>query len=469
MTISEELRHITQLINQCQYSEALNRIESLEKQSGFTDITQIRIFLLKGTVLNLQGQYEGALKLSKQALEGGKGLDEPLIVVDALIIQEEVLWKLGRLDESYEAIEQGLQELTKIKNDSKTEKIQREAYLIRHKGIIFLLRGDLNQGIEYQFQSLKLYERIGDKQEIAACLSNIGRTSAFKGELDLALEHMQRSFDLAKEVDNKHDIAYYMGNIAYIYYLRGDLDQSIDYSHRLLSTLEEIGSKQDYAYSIAIFHLILLYTDRGDLNQARYYLQRIHQINKNETNKIITQMSKLAEALVIKKSPRMKEKVKALEILQQLLKEDIVFPDTKVLAMLHLCEILIDELKFFGEEEVYTQIKALLTQIHDDALKQQSHPLMVESLILKAKFALVDGDAQGADQFLDQAKFNAEERGLDLLRGKITEEQEKLQNELDKWGELTERNASLKERFAQAQFGDYLKSAQKIVRLSGRL
>lgn len=80
----------------------------------------------------------------------------------------------------------------------------------------------------------------------------------------------------------------------------------------------------------------------------------------------------------------------------------------------------------------------------------------------------MDGDAQGADQLLEQAKINAEERGLDQLQIKITQEQEKLQNELEKWSELIEKNVPLKERLEQAQVEEYLKEAQKIARLSGR-
>lgn len=80
----------------------------------------------------------------------------------------------------------------------------------------------------------------------------------------------------------------------------------------------------------------------------------------------------------------------------------------------------------------------------------------------------MDGDAQGADQLLEQAKINAEERGLDQLQIKISKEQEKLQTELEKWSELIEKNVPLKERLEQAQVEEYLREAQKIVRLSGR-
>lgn len=387
MTGSEELRHINQLIVKGQIKEALDRLEQLEKGGVLAASDQLRVLLLKGTIMNGQGQYEGALKLAEQALKESQRLEKQLYVVDALIVQEEALWKLGRLDESFEVIEQGLQVHAKFTADQTAEVTRREAYLIRHKGNIYYWKGYLNQGMEYQHQSLTLFKKIGDKREFACTLQNIGRGNALKGELDLGLEYVQQSLALAEEIDNKHDIAYCLGNIAHVYYLKGDLDQSIEYTQRFLTILEEAGSKQDYAYSLGIYHLILSNIDKGNLDLARQYLQLLQQKNEHETSKFITQLSKLAEALVLKASPRMTEKVKALEMLQQLVKDEIVFLDTKISAMLNLCELLITELKFYGEREVLQRIRGLLTQIHDIAYEQQLSPLMVESLILRAKFS----------------------------------------------------------------------------------
>lgn len=467
MTRSEEFLQVNQLINKGQFKEALDRLEKLEEEGVIAPINHLRILLFKSKILKNQGRYEEALKLAEEAIKESQRLNKHLHIVDALLVQEEVLWKLGRLDESFEVIERGLQELTKVTTEQKAV-TRRKALLIRHKGNIHYLKGYVNQAMEYHHQSLTLFEEIDDKQEIGYTLNNLGRGTALKGELDLALEYAQKSLTIAEEFNNQSDIAYCLGNIGYIHYFKGDLDQSIECAQQLITRLEEAGSKQDYAYSIGISHLILLNIERGDLDQARQYLLRLQQINEHEANKIITQICKLAEALILKTSPRMSEKAKALEMLQQLVKDDIVFLDTTLTAMLNLCELLIAELRFYGEKEVLQQIKGLLAQIYDIAFNQQLSPLMVESLILRAKFALVEGDAQGADQLLEQAKFNVEERGLDQLQVKITYEQEKLQNELHKWSELSEKNASLKERLEQAQIVDYLKDAQKLARLSGR-
>ncbi len=467
MTRSEEFQQVDQLIKKGQFKEALDGLGKLEKEGVLAPIDQLRILLSKSMILRNQGRYEEALKLAEEAIKESQRLDKQLHIVDALIVQEEVLWKLGRLNESFEVIERGLQELTKITTDQNAV-TQREALLIRHKGNIYYLKGYVNQAMEYHHQSLTMFEEIDDKQEIGYTLNNLGRGTALKGDLNLALEYAQKSLKIAEEFGNKSDIAYCLGNIGYIHYFKGDLDQSIEYAKQLIKRLEEAGSKQDYAYSIGIFHLILSNIERGNRDQAHHYLQRLQQINEHETNKIITQICKLAEALILKASARMSEKAKALEMLQQLVKDDIVFLDTTLTAMLNLCELLIAELKFYGEKEVLQQIKGLLTQIYDIAFNQHLSPLMVESLILRAKFSLVEGDAQGADQLLEQAKINAEERGLDQLQLKITNEQEKLQNELHKWSELSEKNAPLKERLEQAQIEAYLKEAQKIARLSGR-
>ena len=97
MTGSEEIQHINKLIVKGEFKEASTRLEQMEKGGIIATNDQLRILLLKGRVMIGQGQYEGALNLSQQALKESQRLGEQLNVVDALIIQEEALWKLGRL------------------------------------------------------------------------------------------------------------------------------------------------------------------------------------------------------------------------------------------------------------------------------------------------------------------------------------------------------------------------------------
>ena len=132
-------------------------------------------------------------------------------------------------------------------------------------------------------------------------------------------------------------------------------------------------------------------------------------------------------------------------------------------AMLNLCELLIDELKIYGEEEVLEQVRSLLNRINDLALEQHVTPVIVQSLILQAKFSLVEGNAQQADQLLEKAKLTAAERGFELLGTKASEEQKQLHRELNKWITINQSSAPLKERLELVRMSDYITEAIKFL------
>ena len=111
-------------------------------------------------------------------------------------------------------------------------------------------------------------------------------------------------------------------------------------------------------------------------------------------------------------------------------------------------------------------MKTLLNNIHDLAFKQHTSPLIVQSLLLQAKFSLVEGNAQQAEKFLDKARFTANENGLGLLATIVSKELELLHCELDKWTELYHRNAPLVERLDMAHINDYISDALNMVRTS---
>ena len=120
----------------------------------------------------------------------------------------------------------------------------------------------------------------------------------------------------------------------------------------------------------------------------------------------------MAEGLILKQNPRIKEKVKSQELFKKLLADERLFLDLKVIATLNYCEILIEELKLYGAPEVLTQVKSLITELHENAIKEQKPQLMVQSLLLKTKLLLVEGNLKDAEKILLQAREKAAEIGF---------------------------------------------------------
>jgi predicted amidohydrolase len=99
-----------------------------------------------------------------------------------------------------------------------------------------------------------------------------------------------------------------------------------------------------------------------------------------------------------------------------------------------------------GEDEILHEVKDLTEKLHKIAKDQSSHSLLTEAYVLKSKLALLELDINKAQELLDIALINAEDKGLRTLAVKIYSEKTLLEAEIEKWKYLTKRKAPLNER-----------------------
>ncbi|MFX1424774.1 MAG: tetratricopeptide repeat protein, partial [Promethearchaeota archaeon] len=428
-------------------------------------------------------------------------LNDKTLTLALLIAQLYALWKLGRLDDALELIKEGnsiIEALTAKEQQTgtlwvalfenvqgniyytlgdmdKTLKHWKQSLAIREEignlqdiagslnniGLIYRTKGELDKALEYYQRGLNLFDEIGNTFYIALALNNIGDAYRARGELNKALEYLQRSLALKEELGNPQDIATTLDNIGIIYRAKGELNKAVDCFQRSLALEEVIGNNIWSSYTL--FYLILLALDQQDQTQAQAYLNQLQQLHARTPNKQIHIRSQLAEALVLKQSKRMRDKVQAQVLLNQIVNEEVIWFEWTALAIINYCDLLLFEVKSFGDPEVWTEVKTLIQQFSTKAQDQQLFPMIVEALLLNAKFATIEGKLQQALKYYDQAKLTATEKNLDLLAQKITGERRTFEVEFEKWQELNQRNASLQERLKMAHIEDYIQDVLKII------
>ncbi|MHA2248573.1 MAG: hypothetical protein ACXADY_26745 [Candidatus Hodarchaeales archaeon] len=124
---------------------------------------------------------------------------------------------------------------------------------------------------------------------------------------------------------------------------------------------------------------------------------------------------------------------------------------------------MIDEVKLYGDQEVLHQVEGLISEIHTIAFNQSLKPLMVQTLLIQAKFSLIKGEFKSAIKLLEQAERLSIESGLTLLTTKLSEEKNLLYSEMEKWSVLIQQNAPLNDRLKLAHMNDYISKALKLV------
>ncbi|MHA2252457.1 MAG: tetratricopeptide repeat protein [Candidatus Kariarchaeaceae archaeon] len=483
------------------YQEVLDKLAQEDNQGTFTSLLedeQIECFYYKSRSLQYLGQLEDALQVATDAHAMAVSLNDKTRILALLIAQLYALWKLGRLDDVLDPIKEGnaiIETLSAKDPETGTwialfENIQGNIYYqkgefdktlecwqrslairedignlqdiagsINNIGLIYRTKGELDKALEYYQRGLALYNEIGNPFHIALALNNIGDAYRARGELDRALEYLQRSLALKEDIGNIQDIATTLDNIGLIYRTKGELDKAVDYFQRSLVLEEEIGNNTWTSYTL--FYLVLIALDQQDQTRAQMYLNKLQQLHVSTPNKKIYLRSQLAEALVLKGSKRMRDKVQAQVLLNQIVNEEVIWFEWTALATINYCDLLLFEVESFGDPEVWTEVKTLIQQFSTKAQNQQLFPMIVEALLLQAKFVTIEGELEQAQKYYDQAKYIATEKNLDLLSQKITGERLTFEAEFEKWQELIQRNAPLQERLQMAQIETYIQKVLK--------
>jgi predicted amidohydrolase/Tfp pilus assembly protein PilF len=279
--------------------------------------------------------------------------------------------------------------------------------------------------------------------------------------LNKALEYLQRSLTIKEDLGNPQDIATTLDNIGIIYRTQGELEKALDCFQQSLALEEVMGN--DIWSSYTLFYLILTALDQQDQTRAQAYLNQLQQLQVRTPNKKIQLRSQLAEALILKRSNRMSDKVQAQDLLNQIVNEENIWFEWTALAIINYCDLLLFEVKSFGDPEVWEEVKTLIQHFSTMAQDQQLIPMIVEALLLRAKFATIEGELQQARKYYDQAILTAVEKNLDLLAQQIITEKRAFEAEFEKWQDLIQRNASLQERLRMAQIEDYIQDMLQIV------
>lgn len=412
-----------------------------------------------GSIFCQQGKFARALEYFEKSRVISEEIGYREGLAQALFCAGSMYLDMGELDQALKCQQQNIILYKEIEGQLEI------AASLAQIGFINLSRGDLDRALEFNQQSLDLYEELGRKDKSTWSLIGIGEIYRQRGELDRALTYFEESLRLHRDTDQIKGIANSLYYISKIYHQQGKLDQTLSILEQSLKTFEESG--RNLPTSGVLLDLVSVAIDKQAFDIATQYLQRLEQINNQEENKIIHQRYHLAKALILKQSSRIRDKARAQEIFQQIVKEKVVKQQLTVLAMFNLCDSLLDELKAYGEIEVLLEAETLAEQISTLAQYQSSLSLNINTLILQAKFAMVKGHLTRAEQFLNQAKKKAEKHNLGFLITKVATERQQLEEEYSSWQKLIQDNAPFKERIKKAEIHDYIKEALSLARVDG--
>ena len=322
------------------------------------------------------------------------------------------------------------------------------AQSLNNIGTIYHEKGELDKSLSYYFQSLKLNEQIGNKADLAIDYQNIGEIYELKGKLIQALTNYNKSLNASKESEFKFGIAMSIQNIGYIHYMKGNSIEASQYYQESLSLHEKIGNSIETG--LVLFRLVRIFLEMDRIERAQEFFLKLKKLKINEENNFVVLFCDVAHALILKKSGRFRDLGIAMNIFEEVIRNEIISHEITVNCLLSLCEILLVELKATVNEIIIEEIYDHIQQLLNIAEQQKSSLLYAKTYWLQAKISLVKLDLDAARQKLTKAQKIAQQYGLTNLAQKISNDHDRLIEQLDLWNNYKTEQVSISERIKLA-------------------
>jgi len=469
LNISQEygarVAKIQALMRGSRFFEAFNDIDLCDeilKQMNQTERNKVKDF--EGKLFSIKTGFQIMGGKIEEALES---LHKSLALFEDIRYNKEIYYQLnnlgwiyrvqGKLNQALDCFQKQL-EISQEMGDKKSV-----SWSKFNLAYINFYKGELNQASEYAHESMNLFQELENKTGLSQIYTVIGSVHRGKGELNRSLNYYNMSLEIHKAALEEqravpHSVCVSLRDLGIVYYHKNEIQKSIEYFTKATETHKSLcqykNTVYDFEIALSNFWLINVCIETDHPHLVEELLEEINQISN--TWPWLQILRKAAEAFILKNKPRAKDKIKAQQILKEIL-EDRFDYELEFSIQVNLCDLLLDELKFYGEEEVIQEIQDLLARISKTIKNQRSITTLVTLYILQARLALVEGDMEKSSSLLSRAESIAKAKGLKLLEIKVKTQQDLLFNQLEEWKALLDRNSSLQKSFELLNLNKYLK------------
>ncbi|NHJ19709.1 MAG: hypothetical protein EAX91_02110 [Candidatus Lokiarchaeota archaeon] len=413
----------------------------------------------KAYLAQLKGDYyevKNKLDKSIQQFEISISLYEELgnkieIVWPILGIATVFYWHKGDFDGALKYLERGLAIAKESGN------IRCIGACLNQMAYVHFLKGEFDRSIMLFEKSLTIFEETNLDLWRARIFCLLGECYAMKGEINRSIRFFEQSLELWKKIKHKPMMADILNNVSECYRMKGEFEHALECIEQSMELNHELGNLERLANNHLYFIKILI--DRGELTRAWSSLRDLEQLNNQLKDKKINYYYLFVKALLLKTSMRARNRVKAEEIFNQLLEEELYMDldyELNMGSLLNLCELLLIELRLINDEEILDEINPLLVQLLNSAEKSNSYWILGETYLLRAKLSLLTFDVKKAQLFLTQAQKIAESHGIKRLAMQISYEHDELLKKAKVWENLKETEAPLSKRWELAGLNEQI-------------
>lgn len=255
------------------------------KEAGKRSVDELLLktsTIMSDATITIEERIEQAYQLYQKAVTLAKEVDYEKEKYDSLLMQyANFLDDHAKYDEALAV----LKELAQNREKLLGEKHPETAIVYHRIGIVFSLKGDIENALKYLFMALDIrVEKLGIKNPYtASSFLCIGIVYEEMGDYDNALEYHMKSLKIHKEVfgDEHSDTAYSYEGIGNVYEHMADYDKSLKYHLKALEIFEQVLGKDHIDTACTYNNIGVAYHNKRELDIALdYFLKALAAFEK---------------------------------------------------------------------------------------------------------------------------------------------------------------------------------------------
>jgi tetratricopeptide (TPR) repeat protein len=409
--------------------------------------------------ITLSGAFSFAIQLIDKELEA---LNKEQFSIKLLVWISAKIYTLDRKGDLKEAISLKNRFLSIFEDRKLNNTFEEYSWLgfyYRSIGNLSLSIGQINLALENYEKALYFKKEIKVDEDLPSILNNLGNAYLLQGDLDKAITYFNQSYEGFKELNNNLVVSYPVQNLGFVNFLRGNFQQALKYYKKSL----QLRSNTKFASEAAgsYFSIIQCYLELNQLETAQQYYKELSSLNESANNSYVNIATRMSKAVILKKNPKIAIRSQSEEIFAKIIEEPVIKYDFTIIAIVHLCELLLSELKIEYNDKSVNQIWDLIIKIKNISKTQNLVPLQIQTLLLEGKIYMLEGDLTKAESLFREGEILATEKGFLGLKKQLSSEIENLHQKYQDWKDLYYRNASYGERIEKMELQTYIQDLLK--------
>jgi tetratricopeptide (TPR) repeat protein len=426
----------TQLINDALIF--LNRSQELLSNTPFVQHL-IENLVVQAFAYDLLGQNQLAWDYFTAAERFTSELSESEQSVYNAWLTQQLGWSYfhhGLINETLQFFSKSLLEINKIK-DKKSREIFTAQTDMRLGFIYFEDDQHNNQSIPLFLNALEIFQKYNYRIEIPRLFYLLGDSYKAAGKTDMAFKYYEeckkdalndnhlecigisysklaklsfeaRDFSTALPLYNQALVYFekihhpqFLGivysEIGSIYHIRGELDQATKY---YLHSIESFSKESNEFQSYWVYYKLVILNIDKEINKSLEFANKLHELDSRGSNKIISQITRISEALIKSKNNKPRDRLYAEFLLEQITNEKIINPHISFAAFFHLCLLKLNDLIELNQWDLIGDIFSHLTNAALLAFKINAIKDFFLISVLNAKLAIVQLDFNQFEQII---------------------------------------------------------------------